>query len=218
MQAGGVMQSTKSSMKTDVHFYDPAAGHGLPHDPFKAIVAPRVIGWIASRSATGQVNLAPYSFFGAFSSEPKIIGFSSEGYKDTIRNIEETREFTWNLTSRALAPAMNHTAAPVAPDVNEFDLAGLTQGPGRHVSVPHVAESPAAFECKLLQVLRLTGLDGLPTGNWIVFGQVVGVHIRSEFLRDGLFDLRAAEPVMRAGYRGDYAGIGEFFEMVRPLA
>ncbi|MNV18058.1 hypothetical protein D3C71_1088700 [compost metagenome] len=86
------------------------------------------------------------------------------------------------------------------------------------MGVPHVAESPAAFECKLLQVLRLTGLDGLPTGNWIVFGQVVGVHIRNEFLRDGLFDLQAAQPVMRAGYRGDYASVGEFFEMIRPRA
>lgn len=200
------------------HFYDPQGEHGLRHDPFKAILAPRVIGWIASRSAQGQVNLAPYSFFGAFSANPKIIGFSSEGYKDTISNIEETGEFTWNLTSRPLAEAMNRTAAPVPAGVNEFALAGLTEAPGRHVAVPHVGESPAALECKLLQVIRLRGLDGELTSNWITFGQVVGVHIRREFLRDGLFDLQAAQPVMRAGYRGDYAGIGEMFEMIRPAA
>lgn len=205
-------------MSNDVHFYDPAAGHGLAHDPFKAIVAPRVIGWIASRSAAGQVNLAPYSFFGAFSSEPKIIGFSSEGYKDSIRNIEQTHEFTWNLASRPLAEAMNRSAAPVAADVNEFELAGVTQAPGRNVQVPHVGESPVALECRLLQVLQLRGLDGQPTGNWIALGQVVGVHIRREFLRNGRFDLLAAQPVLRAGYRGDYALIGEMFEMLRPQA
>lgn len=205
-------------MSNDVHFYDPAAGHGLAHDPFKAIVAPRVIGWIASRGAAGQVNLAPYSFFGAFSSDPKIIGFSSEGYKDTIRNIEQTQEFTWNLASRPLAEAMNRSAAPVAADVNEFDLACVTQAPGRNVQVPHVGESPVALECRLLQVLQLRGLDGQLTGNWIALGQVVGVHIRREFLRDGRFDLLAAQPVLRAGYRGDYALIGEMFEMLRPLS
>jgi flavin reductase (DIM6/NTAB) family NADH-FMN oxidoreductase RutF len=203
-------------MSDAFHFYDPQGDHGLPHDPFKAIVAPRVIGWIASRSRTGLFNLAPYSFFGAFSSNPKIIGFSSEGYKDTIRNIEETGEFTWNLCSRPLAEAMNRSGASVAADVNEFELAGLTPAPGNNVQVPHVQESPAALECKLLQVLRLQDLDGRVTDNWIAFGQVIGVHIRREFLNDGLFDLAAAQPVMRAGYRGDYACIGEMFELIRP--
>jgi flavin reductase (DIM6/NTAB) family NADH-FMN oxidoreductase RutF len=210
--------TTGPDMNDDVHFYDPAGSHGLPHDPFKAILAPRVIGWISSRAADGRVNLAPYSFFGAFSANPKIIGFSSEGYKDTIRNIEETGEFAWNLTSRALAEAMNRSAAPVAPGVNEFVLAGLTEAPGRQIAVPHVAESPAALECKLLQVMRLKGLDGQLTGNWIAFGQVVGVHIRRDCLREGRFDLRAAQPVMRAGYRGDYAEIGGMFEMIRPAS
>ncbi len=198
-------------MSDSVHFYEPEQGHRLTLDP-------RVIGWISSRSRAGDVNLAPYSFFGAFSSEPKIIGFSSEGYKDTVRNIEETGEFVWNMTSRALAEAMNRSAAPVAPGVNEFELAGLKPVPGRKVKVPHVEESPASLECKLLQVLQLRGLDGKHTGNWVVFGQVVGVHIRREFLGDGLFDLQAAQPVMRAGYRGDYVGMGEVFGMIRPLA
>jgi flavin reductase (DIM6/NTAB) family NADH-FMN oxidoreductase RutF len=113
---------------------------------------------------------------------------------------------------------MNRTAVPVAAGVNEFMLAGLTEASGRNVAVPHVGESPAALECKLLQVLRLRGLDGELTGNWLALGQVVGVHIRREFLKGGPFDLKAAQPVLRAGYRGDYALIGDMFEMTRPEA
>jgi flavin reductase (DIM6/NTAB) family NADH-FMN oxidoreductase RutF len=205
-------------MSDPVHFYDPAQGHGLSHDPFKAIVAPRVIGWISSRDADGRINLAPYSFFGAFASFPYVIGFSSEGRKDSIANIEATREFVWNMSTRPLAERMNRTSAPVGPDVDEFELAGLTKAPGRNVAVPHVAESPAALECKLLQVIRLNNLDGEPMNNWLALGQVVGVHIRREFLRDGLFDTHAARPIMRAGYRADYAEIGEMFQMIRPGA
>ena len=142
-----------------VEFYDPAAGHGLPHDPFKAIVAPRLIGWVSTRSSGGQLNLAPYSFFGAFAAFPPIIGFCSEGRKDSLRNIEETREFVWNLATRPLAEQMNLTSAPVAPDVDEFQLTGLTPVAGRNVSVPHVGESPAALECKLLQIVHLHDLQ-----------------------------------------------------------
>jgi flavin reductase (DIM6/NTAB) family NADH-FMN oxidoreductase RutF len=202
----------------NTYFYDPAVGHGLPHDPFKAIVAPRVIGWISSRSAQGALNLAPYSFFGAFATFPPIIGFCSEGRKDSIRNVEETGEFVWNLTSKALAAQMNRTSAPVPADVDEFALAGLTPVPGRNVTVPHVAESPAALECRLLQIVRLNTIDGTPMDNWLALGQVVGVHIREEYLKDGLFDTHAAQPVMRAGYRADYAEIGEMFQMIRPTA
>ncbi|MDY7579257.1 flavin reductase family protein [Herbaspirillum sp. RTI4] len=202
---------------SDTHFYHPEEGHGLAHDPFKAIVAPRLIGWISTRDAKGQANLAPYSFFGAFASSPYIIGFSSEGYKDSIRNIEETGEFVWNLSSRSLAEKMNATSAPVAQGVDEFALAGLTAAPGKNVNVPHVAESPAALECKLIQIVRLKTIDGKEMNNWLALGQVVGVHIRREFLKDGLFDTFAAQPIMRAGYRADYAAIGEKFEMVRPV-
>jgi flavin reductase (DIM6/NTAB) family NADH-FMN oxidoreductase RutF len=202
----------------DVHFYDPNEGHGLPHDPFKAIVAPRVIGWISSRDADGSVNLAPYSFFGAFATFPYVIGFSSEGRKDSISNIEATGEFVWNMSTRPLAERMNRTSAPVARGIDEFELAGLTKAPGRNVGVPHVAESPAALECRLLQVVRLHDLDGQPMDNWLALGQVVGVHIRSEYLKDGLFDTAAARPIMRAGYRADYAEIGEMFQMLRPSA
>lgn len=205
-------------MTVATHFYDPSQGHGLAHDPFKAIVAPRVIGWISSRDSDGRANLAPYSFFGAFASFPYIIGFSSEGRKDSIENVEATGEFVWNMTSRSLAEQMNRSGAPVAHGVDEFELAGLTKGAGRNVDVPHVVESPASLECKLLQVIQLKQLDGTPMNNWLALGQVVGVHIRQEFLKDGLFDTVAAQPIMRAGYRGDYLGIGEVFEMIRPLA
>jgi flavin reductase (DIM6/NTAB) family NADH-FMN oxidoreductase RutF len=198
------------------HFYHPDEGHRLRHDPFKAIVAPRVIGWISTCDAHGHVNLAPYSFFGAFASFPHVIGFSSEGLKDSISNIEATGEFVWNLSSKPLAEQMNKTSAVVGHEVDEFELAGLTKAPGRNVAVPHVAESPAALECKLLQIIRLNTLDGTPMDNWLALGQVVGVHIRGEFLKDGFFDIAAAQPIMRAGYRGDYANIGEMFEMIRP--
>jgi len=203
-------------MTQDTYFYNPLEGHGLPHDPFKAILAPRVIGWISSCNAKGQANLAPYSFFGGFSDKPKVIAFSSDGYKDSIRNIEETGEFTWNLTSRVLAEAMNRSAAPVPPEVNEFELAGLTQVPGRHVNCPRVGESPASFECKLLQILRLNDLEGQPIHNWIAIGQVVGVHIQHEFLDNGYFNVQAAQPILRAGYKGDYFELGKAFEMIRP--
>ncbi|WP_277184642.1 flavin reductase family protein [Caballeronia sp. BR00000012568055] len=205
-------------MSADIHFYDPAEGHGLKHDPFKAIVAPRVIGWISSRAADGRINLAPYSFFGAFATFPYVIGFCSEGRKDSIVNIEATREFVWNMSTRPLAEQMNRTSAPVALEVDEFELSGLTKAPGRNVDVPHVAESPAALECKLLQIIRLNNLAGEPMDNWLALGQVVGVHIRNEFLKDGLFDTAAACPIMRAGYRADYAEIGEMFQMIRPTA
>jgi flavin reductase (DIM6/NTAB) family NADH-FMN oxidoreductase RutF len=205
-------------MSEPVHFYDPEQGHGLRHDPFKAIVAPRVIGWISSRDTQGRINLAPYSFFGAFASFPHVIGFSSEGRKDSIANIEATGEFVWNMSTRPLAEQMNRTSAPVGPDVDEFELAGLTKAPGRNVGVPHVAESPAALECRLLQIVRLNNLAGEPMDNWLALGQVVGVHIRREFLNDGLFDTAAARPIMRAGYRADYAEIGEMFQMFRPSA
>ena len=199
-------------------FYDPAQGHGLPHDPFKAIVAPRMIGWISTRDTEGRLNLAPYSFFGAFATFPAIIGFCSEGYKDSIRNIEATGEFVWNLATKPLAEQMNRSSAPVAPDVDEFELAGLTPAPGRNVAVPHVGETPAALECRLLQVIRLHTLDGMPMDNFLALGQVVGVHIDPAYLKDGLFDTQAAQPIMRAGYRADYAEIGAMFQMTRPKA
>ncbi len=200
----------------EAYFYEPARGHGLPHDPFKAIVAPRPIGWISTRDQQGRPNLAPYSFFNAFSSNPPIVGFCSEGRKDSISNLEATGEFVANLVSRALAAAMNQTSAPVAHGVDEFALAGLTAAPGRVVAAPRVAEAPAALECRLLQIVRLHDLEGRELDSYLALGQVVGVHIAAAYLKDGRFDTAAAQPIARAGYRGDYFEMGALFEMLRP--
>lgn len=201
-----------------MYFYEPRQGHGLPHDPFNAIVGPRPIGWIASRSATGQLNLAPYSFFNAFNYTPPLIGFSSIGYKDTVRNIEQTGEFVWNLATRPLAEPMNQTCAAVPPEVNEFELAGLTAQPSRQVNVPRVAESPVAFECRLSQLLQLKGADGRVVDSWLVLGEVVGVHIASHLLVDGIYDTAAAQPILRGGGPADYFEIKpeNRFKMYRP--
>jgi flavin reductase (DIM6/NTAB) family NADH-FMN oxidoreductase RutF len=200
----------------DVHFYEPANGHGLAHDPIKAIVAPRPIGWISSQDAEGRVNLAPYSFFNAFSSRPPIIGFSSEKLSDSLHNAQQTGEFVFNLVTAALAAAMNATSAAVPPEIDEMVLAGLDAAPSRMVKPPRVAASPASLECKVLQIIHLHDLDGAPTRSHLVLGQVVGVHIDKAFLRDGKFDTAAAQPLARCGYLSDYAVVRELFEMPRP--
>ncbi|MDO6442793.1 flavin reductase family protein [Marinobacter sp. 2_MG-2023] len=205
-------------MAEGIHFYEPAQGHGLAHDPFNALVAPRPIGWISSRSSEGTLNLAPYSFFNAFNYIPPIIGFSSIGYKDSVRNAQETGEFCWNLVTRSLSDAMNQTCAPVGPEVDEFALAGLTPRPSRIISPPHVAESPVTLECRVSQVLQLSGADGKKVDTWVVFGEVVGVHIAQQLLKDGIYDTAAAEPVMRGGGPADYFTLdaGQKFQMHRP--
>ena len=201
---------------TDIHSYTPSEGHGLPHDPFNAIVGPRPIGWISTRSSKGGVNLAPYSFFNGFNYTPPIIGFSSIGYKDTVRNIEETGEFVWNLVTRPNAEAMNASCANAPPDVNEFVLAGLTEAPSVVVAPPRVAESPVSFECKLTQLLRLQSADGKLIDSWMVFGEVVAVHIARRLLKDGIYDTAAAHPIMRGGGPADYFELGESLKMYRP--
>jgi flavin reductase (DIM6/NTAB) family NADH-FMN oxidoreductase RutF len=205
-------------MAADFHFYEPSAGHGLPHDPFNAIVGPRPIGWIASRDAEGALNLAPYSFFNAFNYVPPIIGFASIGYKDTVRNIEQTREFAWNLATRPVAEAMNRTSATVAPDVDEFALGGLTPVPSRVISVPRVGESPVSFECRLTQLLQLKTVEGRAVQTWLTLGEVVGVHIAKSLLKEGVYDTAAARPILRGGGAADYFEIrsGDLFRMTRP--
>ena len=202
----------------DIHFYEPKNGHGLPHDPFNAIVGPRPIGWISTRSAAGALNLAPYSFFNAFNYTPPIVGFSSIGYKDTVRNIEATGEFVWNLTTRSLAEQMNQTCAAVAPDTSEFELAGLTPAPSRLMAVPRVLESPVAFECRLTQILQLQGLDGEKVPSWLVLGEVVAIHIAQSQLKDGVYDTANAGHILRAGGPADYFTVGpeQLFKMHRP--
>jgi flavin reductase (DIM6/NTAB) family NADH-FMN oxidoreductase RutF len=201
---------------SEVYFYEPARGHGLPHDPFKAIVAPRPIGWITTCNTQGQINLAPYSFYNAFGGTPPVVGFCSEGRKDSMRNVEATGEFVTNFVSKPLAQAMNATSAAVEYGVDELALAGLTPAPCRLVAPPRVAEAPASLECKLLHIVQIHDLEGQPTERYLALGQVVGVHINRAYLKDGLFDIVAAQPVMRAGYRGDYVEVGALWEMLRP--
>ncbi len=200
----------------DWHFYEPALGHRLPHDPLKAIVAPRPIGWISSVDAEGRVNLAPYSFFNAVCETPPIVAFSSSGRKDTQSNVEATGEFVVNLATRSLAEAMNVSSASVPHDVDEFQLARLTPAPCRLVKPPRVAASPAALECKLLVTLPLKDLAGTPTPNTLIIGQVIGVHLATDCLTNGLFDMVRAGTIARCGYQGDYAHVTELFPMFRP--
>jgi flavin reductase (DIM6/NTAB) family NADH-FMN oxidoreductase RutF len=201
-----------------VHFYEPRNGHGLPHDPFNAIIGPRPIGWIATRSAAGALNLAPYSFFNAFNYTPPIVGFASIGYKDSVRNIEETREFTWNLVTRPLAEAMNQTCAAVPPGVSEFALAGLTPIESRVIAVPRVRESPVSFECRCTQIVQLQGVNGDKVPTWLVLGEVVAVHIAQTLLKEGVYDTAAAGHILRGGGAADYFSIGpeQLFKMRRP--
>ena len=201
---------------SEIHFYEPRLGHGLAHDPFKAIVAPRPIGWISSVSPEGGVNLAPYSFFNGFCEKPPIVGFSSGGRKDTQRNVEATGEFVVNLATRRHAEQVNLTSAMVPPDVNEMEMAGLEAAPCRLVKPPRVADAPAVLECQVLIVLPLKDLEGKATPNTLILGQVVGVHIDKAFLRDGLFDMTMARTIARCGYLGDYTEVSSLFEMIRP--
>ena len=205
-------------MSDDVHFYEPRHGHRLSHDPFNAIVGPRPIGWISTQDGLGRRNLAPYSFFNAFNYRPPIIGFSSIGYKDTVRNIEQTGEFAWNLATRALAEAMNTSSAMVSADVDEFVLAGLTPLPSRLIGAPRVAESPVSFECRVTQVVQLQAQDGAKVESWLTLGEVVAVHIAQALLKDGVYDTASAQPVLRGGGPADYfvIGPGQRFRMSRP--
>lgn len=201
-----------------MHFYQPRDGHGLPHDPFNAIIGPRPIGWISSMGEDGALNLAPYSFFNAFNYTPPIIGFASVGAKDTLRNITQTREFVWNLVTRPLAEAMNTTCAPVAPGVSEFALAGLRPVASNVVKVPRVGESQVAFECRCTQILQLEGADGVQVPTWLILGEVVGVHIAQDLLVDGVYDTANAGHVLRGGGPADYFSVGpeQLFKMPRP--
>jgi flavin reductase (DIM6/NTAB) family NADH-FMN oxidoreductase RutF len=196
-------------------FYEPARGHGLPHDPFKAIVAPRPIGWISTRARDGSFNLAPYSFFNAFSGNPPLIWFSSEGAKDSSMIAEDSGEFVANLVSRDLAEAMNRSSVNAPRGVSEFAFAGLTAAPSQLVQAPRVAEAHAALECKVTEVFRPKTLDGTPSAAHVVIGQVVGVHIEDAYLTDGLFDIVKAGSTTRLGYM-DYASVTETFAMRRP--
>jgi flavin reductase (DIM6/NTAB) family NADH-FMN oxidoreductase RutF len=198
-------------------FYETAANaHGLRHDPFKAIVAPRPIGWIGSKGRDGSFNLSPYSFFNVVSDQPKIVMFSSSGRKHSLRNAEETGVFTASLVSRDLVERTNLSSRAVDYGVDEFQLAGLTSEMGRVVEAPFVAEAHAALECRVTQILRPVGLDGKPADSWMVFGQVVAIHIDDSIIRDGRLDMGLARPIGRMGYMDYCDGGSDVFELQRP--
>ncbi|MGL4725872.1 MAG: flavin reductase family protein [Scandinavium sp.] len=203
-----------------MYFYQPSNGHGLPHDPLNAIIGPRPIGWISSQDAEGRRNLAPYSFFNCFNYRPPIIGFSSNGWKDSVRNIIETKEFVWNLTTVDLAKAMNETSASLAHGEDEFTRGGLTAAESRIIRAPRVAESPVNFECRLSQCIQLTGADGTAVDTWLVLGEVVAVHIDESLLENGIYQTAKARPVLRAGGPTAYYSIDESqrFDLIRPDA
>lgn len=201
-----------------MYFYEPSKGHGLPHDPFNAIVGPRPIGWISSLGTDGVANLAPYSFFNAFNYHPPIIGFSSTSPKDSYRNIAATGEFAWNLVTRPLAEAMNASSAAVPASVDEFALAGVTPAASRMIRAPRVAQSPVSFECRLSQIVQLQSAAGEKVDAWLVLGEVVGIHIAPWTLVEGIYDTAAAGHVLRGGGAADYFNIGpeQRFRMKRP--
>jgi flavin reductase (DIM6/NTAB) family NADH-FMN oxidoreductase RutF len=199
-------------------FYEVAKrDHGLPHDPFKALVAPRPIGWISTASAKGEINLSPYSFFNAVSDQPPMVAFSSQGRKDALAFIEETGEFVCNLATFELRDAVNETSAPLARGESEMTLAGLTPAPSRLIKPPRVAEAPAALECRHLQTVPLTPLSGAEARYFLVIGEVVAIHIDERFIVEGLVDTAAMRPITRAGYRDYFVATPDTrFAMTRP--
>jgi len=199
-------------------FYETATNaHGLPHDPFKALVSPRPIGWITAMSAKGEINLSPYSFFNAVSDHPHMVAFSSNGRKDALTFVEETGEFVCNLATYDLREQMNLTSAPLARGENEMAHAGLTAAPSRLVKPPRVAEAPAALECKWLQTVPLVPLEGGEPVYYLVIGQVVGIHIDDRFIVNGLVDTAAMRPIARAGYRDYFVATPDTkFSITRP--
>ena len=198
-------------------FYRPEDGHGLPHNPFKAIITPRPIGWIATKGADGSENLAPYSFFNAVSDSPMQIMFSSTGRKDdrgdtkdSVANIRETGVFCHNVVSYDLRDVMNQSSGPWPRETDEFDKAGIERAPCKVIDCSRVANAPASLECRVTEILKLKGET-----NWAVFGEVVGVHIREDCLVEGIFDVLAYNPLSRMGYR-DYTAVREKFSLKRP--
>ena len=198
-------------------FYEPKDGHGLPHNPFNAIVTPRPIGWISTVDAQGLPNLAPYSFFNAVAYVPPQVMFASTGTKpdqgdtkDSVANIRDTGEFCVNIVEAAAKDAMNASSATLPAGTDEFAAAGLTAAPCRTISAPRVDGAPAALECKLTQIITLKGQS-----NFLVLGEVTGIHLRDDCLRDGAFDVTTFQPLARLGYR-DYSVVRDLFSLSRP--
>ncbi len=198
-------------------FYEPKNGHGLPHNPFNAVVTPRPIGWVATRGADGTDNLAPYSFFNAVAYVPPQVMFAStsakpdrEGTKDSVANIRDTGVFAVNIVEYAARDAMNQTSGPWERQTDEFTLAGIDKAECETIDCPRVAGAPATLECKLTQIVQLPG-----EANFTVFGEVTGVHLRDDCILDGQFDVTKFNPLTRLGYR-DYSVVREVFSLKRP--
>jgi flavin reductase (DIM6/NTAB) family NADH-FMN oxidoreductase RutF len=198
-------------------FYRPEDGHGLPHNPFNAIVTPRPIGWISTRGTDGSENLAPYSFFNAVAYVPPQVMFAStgektdrDGTKDSVSNIRETGVFCVNIVEYAARDVMNASSGSYGRDTDEFELAGIDREECRTIACSRVAGTPAALECRLTEIISLKG-----AANFLVLGEVTGIHLRDEALKDGMFDVTTFQPLARLGYR-DYARVTELFSMTRP--
>ena len=198
-------------------FYEPQDGHGLPHDPFNAIITPRPIGWISTRGSDGRDNLAPYSFFNGAAYEPPQVMFASTGSKDdrdigkdSLSNIRETGVFCVNVVEAAAVEAMNLSAGSYGREVDEFSKAGLARAECITINCARVADAPAALECRMTQIVRLKGEQNL-----VVFGEVTGIHLRDDCLVDGVFDVTRFNPLARMGYR-DYTIVRDIFTLKRP--
>jgi len=187
----------------------------LPHDPLKAIVAPRPIGWISTLSTSGVANLAPYSFFNMVGGRPPMLMFSSEGFKDSARNAAETGEFVFNYAGKALEEVMNNSSLPAPSGVSEFDHLGIGQAQSSLVRPPRVADALAACECKVSDVVQIKNVDSEPTGAIMIIGQVMGIHMNETAIRDGRFDVTIAGPVSRLGYL-DFGYTSDLHELSRP--
>lgn len=196
-------------------FYDAIRNdHGFEYDPFKALVAPRPIGWISTLSPEGIANLAPYSYFNAMSQSPHYVVFGSGGRKDSLRNAEAAGEFAVNLATWDLREQMNASSANAPPHVDEFELARLTKAPCRLIKAPRVAESPVCLECRLFKVIELPDDEG-KVGDWIAVGRVIGIHIDDRFIDNGRVDTAAMKPIARLGY-SEFATVETAWRMRRP--
>lgn len=203
-------------MQNHYHSYEPLKGHGLQHDPISGIVGPRVIGWLGTQTAEGEVNLAPYSFCSLFNYQPPVIAFSSVGYKDSVRNAIETGVFTWNLATEDLAHPMNQSST--MQSVNEFEFAKLTPVASQLIAAPRVGESPVSIECRVTQHFQMTNHKGELMDTWMVLGEAVAIHIDPALIKEDVYHCAAAKPILRGGGPGDYYVINDdtLFDMRRP--
>ena len=191
-------------------FYQPKDGHGLPHNPFNALITPRPIGWISSRNASGHNNLAPYSFFNGVAYTPPQVMFAATDRKDSLANIRATGVFCVNIVEFAMRDAMNASSEGFAADIDEFEPAGVTPTQCETIDCARVAGAPASLECQLAQIVTLKGAD-----NFVIIGEVTGIHLRDDAIVNGRFDVTTFRPLSRLGYR-DYSVVDNLFSLSRP--